>query len=45
MFPKGSIAKTLVADPTPPSLLVPEIAEGAPMVNTSAGGPSTAQID
>ena len=36
LFPKGSVAKTLVADPTPAKVLVPEISEGAPMVVTSA---------
>lgn len=36
LFPKGSISKKLVADTTPPALLVPEIAEGAPLVVTSS---------
>lgn len=42
MYPKGSISRTLVADPTPPLVLTPEIVEGARMTTTSSAAPSTA---
>lgn len=38
LFPKGSLAKTLVKDPSPPIVLTPEIAEATPMTTTSAAG-------
>lgn len=42
MFPKGGISKTLVADPSPPLVLTPEILEAAPMTTTSASTASVA---
>ena len=41
LFPKGSVGKTLVADTTPPVIVVPEIAE-APLVKTTSAATAAA---